>query len=312
MKISNAFRILMANFGLVFKNLLYKIIIFALFVLVVTLTLNIGLKPIMGYFAQILNEIKEVLLSLYRGGATLSALRETIGNLIEYLSSHVGDVVLTSIILVVMAYIFKFLGGISDCVLTILVQRYMTSVSHLSFMRVLVENLKKIVIYQLIATLINILCDIFIAVLVIYFVGLTFPYMPVLSIFIGLVMIVAFYALILTLTGQMTADYLTERSKASESFKKAFKTDKASIGKMYVCFLTTVATGFYLLTSVTLFTFGVGTLLVIPTYSLFLVCQREVDYFTINKRKYFIDYDNIVVPKELRENDEKLLNDVEI
>ena len=28
--------------------------------------------------------------------------------------------------------------------------------------------------------------------------------------------------------------------------------------------------------------------------------------------KYFIDYDNIIVPKELRENDEQLLNKVEI
>ena len=40
--------------------------------------------------------------------------------------------------------------------------------------------------------------------------------------------------------------------------------------------------------------------------------MRQVDYFTINKMKYFIDYDNIIVPKELRENDEQLLNKVEI
>ena len=40
--------------------------------------------------------------------------------------------------------------------------------------------------------------------------------------------------------------------------------------------------------------------------------MRLVDNYTINKKKYFIDYDNIIVPKELRENDEQLLNKVDI
>ena len=40
--------------------------------------------------------------------------------------------------------------------------------------------------------------------------------------------------------------------------------------------------------------------------------MKTVDYYVIHTRKYFIDYDNIVVPKELRENDEQMLKDVEI
>ena len=68
----------------------------------------------------------------------------------------------------------------------------------------------------------------------------------------------------------------------------------------------------YLYVSVSIFTFGVGLLLVVPFISLLIVCMKTVDYFTINKKKYFVDYDTIVVPKELRENDENLLSDIEI
>ncbi len=312
MRISNAFRISIANFGLVFKNLLYKIIVFALFIATVSLTLNIGLKPLTGYIADILHEIKSVFLSVFSGGITLSAIRETFGKLMEYLSSHIGDIVLTGVILVLITYVFMFLGGISDCVLTILIREYMTSVSHLSFMRVLIENLKRIVVYQLISALINILCDAFIMFFAILFISLTYSFMPILSIFFGIAILVAFYALMQTITGQMTAHYFTENAKIGESIKKAFKTDKASFGKMYACYVTVILAMFYLMISVTVFTFGVGMVLLVPICSLLLVSIKEVDYFTINKRKYFIDYDNIVVPKELRDNDEKLLNDIEI
>jgi hypothetical protein len=53
-------------------------------------------------------------------------------------------------------------------------------------------------------------------------------------------------------------------------------------------------------------------ILLIPFASLLLVTMKTVDYFTINKKKYFVDYDTIFVPKELRENDENLLSDVDI
>ncbi len=60
------------------------------------------------------------------------------------------------------------------------------------------------------------------------------------------------------------------------------------------------------------FTLGVGTVIISSFYALMISCMRLVDNYTINKKKYFIDYDNIIVPKELRENDEQLLNKVDI
>ena len=57
---------------------------------------------------------------------------------------------------------------------------------------------------------------------------------------------------------------------------------------------------------------GVGTVLVSSFCALMIVAMRLVDYYIIHVKKYFIDYDNIIIPKELRENDEQLLNKVDI
>ena len=43
-----------------------------------------------------------------------------------------------------------------------------------------------------------------------------------------------------------------------------------------------------------------------------MLLLANLHFFTINKKKYFVDYDTIFVPKELRENDENLLSDIDI
>ena len=42
------------------------------------------------------------------------------------------------------------------------------------------------------------------------------------------------------------------------------------------------------------------------------MAARFVDYYTIKRKKYFITYDDIVIPKELRTDGEQLLNKVDI
>ena len=81
---------------------------------------------------------------------------------------------------------------------------------------------------------------------------------------------------------------------------------------MFSAYLSVTVLYVYFAVSMLFFTLGVGTVIVSSFYALMISCMRLVDNYTINKKKYFIDYDNIIVPKELRENDEQLLNKVDI
>ena len=59
-------------------------------------------------------------------------------------------------------------------------------------------------------------------------------------------------------------------------------------------------------------TFLVSLLITIPLTVLIFSSIKFVGYYTEHKMKYFITYDEIYIPKELRQNDEKLLNKIDI
>ena len=111
---------------------------------------------------------------------------------------------------------------------------------------------------------------------------------------------------------QVMVNALVGKDNISEAFRKGLEVGKTHFFRMFSGYISFAVIYFYLAVSVTLFTVGVGTLLLVPFATVFIVCIRLVDCFTVNKKKYFIDYDNIVVPKELRDTGEELLSDVEI
>ena len=59
-------------------------------------------------------------------------------------------------------------------------------------------------------------------------------------------------------------------------------------------------------------TFNVAFVLAVPLSGIIFKSLRFVDYYTLTCKKYYMTFDDIVIPKELRQNDEQLLNQVEI
>lgn len=96
------------------------------------------------------------------------------------------------------------------------------------------------------------------------------------------------------------------------AFAKGLFPQRKYFWKMFAAYLSVIIAYVYLAVSSIFFTFGVGTVLVSSFCALMIVAMRLVDYYIIHVKKYFIDYDNIIIPKELRENDEQLLNKVDI
>ena len=313
MRIRNAFKIAVANFALVFKNLLYKTIIFVLFALVAGLILNIGLKPVLNCLSSVWEEIKTALTNAYNGSETpFAPVKASIEELIAYLSSHLGSIFLTAVILVAVAYVFGYFSGVGDSVLVILMNEYMTSLSRLSFLGTLMENLKKILVYQLIYALLALGADIITYALTVLLAYVTFFVSPILSVFTAVLSLTVLCSLSRTLLSQVTTNALCGYGKLGTLISNGFKSEKGYFLKMFVAYLVLTVSILYFTISVGVFTFGVGALIVLPFSSVLLASVKEVDYFTINKKKYFVHFDSIVVPKELRENDENLLNAVDI
>ena len=137
--------------------------------------------------------------------------------------------------------------------------------------------------------------------------------MPIVALFacgLTITLAMAFYC---TVFSQVMANVLLgEHKSVKKAFLEGVVPKKAYFVKMISAYFAVTVGLIYLHVSVSLFTLGVGEVILIPFASLILVTMKTVDYFTINKRKYFIDYDTIFVPKELRENDEELLSNIDI
>jgi hypothetical protein len=221
--------------------------------------------------------------------------------------------VATAFILTGIFFIYRFVTGISDCTLMILVNEHMTELSHRGYIVTLVENLKKILLYQLIDAVSIIVYTALVALISWGVFTLMFMILPIASLFATAFIIVIASALYCTVFSQVMANILIgENKNFKQSLLKGLTPKREYFGKMFAVYISVIIILIYLNVTVTIFTFGVGELILIPFASLLLVTLKTVDYFTINKKKYFIDFDNIFIPKELRENDEQLLSDVEI
>ena len=151
-----------------------------------------------------------------------------------------------------------------------------------------------------------------VAAVVFVIVYLVAPFVPLVAVFLGVSVLTFAVTIYSTCMSQVSTKMIIGGMKAKEAFKKGLFLSKEYFWKMFSAYLSVTVLYVYLAVSMLFFTLGVGTVIISSFYALMISCMRLVDNYTINKKKYFIDYDNIIVPKELRENDEQLLNKVDI
>lgn len=317
MRVINAFKIAIGNFGLIFKNILYKIIVFAVFATAVWFTLNISLTPFIEQLKPVLHDIAEIVKDLLRGQNGVSATNSSdltahFNEFLTYISANVDNIVVAVLICVLIVYLYRFFAGISDCTLMILVNGHMSSLSHRGYLGVMFENLKKIVVYQLIdAVLAIVYYALVFAVEYLLFKFLA-PYLTVVVVFVGVCILAFSIGVYSSCLSQVMANMIVCGLGVKQAFIKGLNPGKKYFWRMFSAYLSVNLVYVYLFISMGVFTLGAGSVLISAFFTLMIVCMRLVDYYTINAKKYFIDYDTIIVPKELRENDEQLLNDVEI
>lgn len=317
MRVINALKIAIGNFGLVFKNLLYKTIVFIVFATGVWLTLKISLRPFIENLQPVIQDVFGIIKSLFVGGGEVPAtysdsLSVHFGEFVQYLKDHLGSIAATGIICTLIVYLYRFFAGISDAALMILVDGHMSSLSHRRYLGVMFENLRKIAVYQLIDAVLAIVYYALVFVVEYFLVGYLISLAPAVVLFVAVCVLVFAATLYCTCLSQVMANMIVGGTGVKESFAKGLFPKRKYFWKMFAAYLSVIIAYVYLAVSSAVFTFGVGTVVISSFYALMRVAMRLVDYYIIHVKKYFIDYDNIIIPKELRENDEQLLNKVDI
>lgn len=318
MRVINAFKIALGNFGLIFKNILYKAILFVVFAAGLYVTLRISLKPMLENLAPVLKDIADIVKSLvqnqkaFTANGTDSPLIADFQVFINGIVSHFANIVWAVVICILIIYLYRIFSGVSNSTMLIMIDEHMSSLSHRPYLSVMFENLRKIIRFQLIDAMIAIVYYALVAAVVFVIVYLVAPFVPLVAVFLGVSVLTFAVTIYSTCMSQVSTKMIIGGMKAKEAFKKGLFPSKEYFWKMFSAYLSVTMLYVYLAVSMLFFTLGVGTVIISSFYALMISCMRLVDNYTINKKKYFIDYDNIIVPKELRENDEQLLNKVDI
>lgn len=320
MKVTNGIKIAMANKPLCYKTLFSRTLISSILTMACFMIAGIVVNDVKssGAYQELVNFLRTSLKNFIAINdasnvdfATEFAYR--LQAVVGELKSDMGELVAVIIGIVAVIEVAKFITGICDYVVAVNVNEHMSSLRHAKFFSTLAEHFKPAVRYAAYCVVSLFFYNIFIIAvsLLIFFtcigsLGLT-------TLTIILFFILSADAFRLMLVGMVPAKMVCENVSATVAFREAFKgLDAKMMLERFVSYFTMRV--LYLIVSgiAIIPTLGISIIITAPLFSVSYVAVRFVDYYTVAIKKYYINFDNIVIPKELRTKGEQLLNQVDI
>ncbi|MGN0819007.1 MAG: hypothetical protein ACI4M6_01230 [Christensenellaceae bacterium] len=313
MFIKNTLRLLLSNLKLCFKTMLFRFILTVAYFWAFWLIANVGFRNIFlsREFGNLLDMVKQLWMNFFKMDFEASVDFVSAGQgVIQVIKDNALQASVVSCLLFVLTYLFFVLSGLCSYTSSVMVHKHMSALQKTHFLATMFECFTKAVGFECFYAILKLLVYIVSVVILFLIVYTTGPVIGMLSVPLALwfvlFLLCLFYALTAKLRPGMTVGL---------SFRQMLKDD----GYKRSMFIETVAAYFFsvvlaLYFNVTVFfaTLGAGIFVSIPvTYMYFVVLQLVVVY-TIDSKRYFIDYDRIITPREMRSDEERLLNEVDI
>ncbi len=320
MKVTNGIKIAMANKPLCYKTLFSRTLISSILTIACFLLAGIIINDVKG--SQEYGEFITFLRTSLRNFIILNDVGNT--NFASELTSHVQAVVnsfkadiseFLAVILGIVAVIevAKFVTRICDYVVAVNVNEHMSSLRHAKFFSTLVEHFKPAVRYAAYCVVSLFFYNVFIISVSLLIFVTCISSLGIFTLTLIMFFIIFADSFRLMLVGMVPAKMVCENVTASVAFRDAFKGLTArTMVERFISYFTMRVLHLVVMGITFLPTFGIALLITIPLFSVSYVAVRFVDYYTVTVKKYYINYDNIVVPKELRTQEEQLLNQVDI
>lgn len=320
MKVTNGIKIAMANKPLCYKTLLSRTLVSMILTLTCFLVAGIIIDDVLQSVA--FNDFVTFLRSSLKNFVTLqdeananfaSSFGSHLKTIFSVIESRATEVWLIVGGILLLIQIAKFATSLCDYVVAVNVNEHMSSLRHAKFFSTLAEHFKPAFRYATYCVISLFLYNtVIIAISILLVVGL----LELIGIFV-LPVVISFIlfadAFRLMLVGMVPAKMVCEGCKATVAFKEAFKgLDFRIMLERFISYFTMRVLHIVVTVIAASATFGVSVLITFPLFSVSYMAVRFVDYYTVKIKKYYVTFDNIVVPKELRTKGEQLLNQVDI
>lgn len=312
MYLKNAFKLVFSNLHLVFRAMLFRLVVIATSLLITYgisyLSISVVLRS--AEMSNFINDIKTIWQSFIGGELINIDLRNSLNALFMVVSENIGRIIGGALALTFVMFVTNYVLGVCDYTIGVMLDKHMSSITKTKFIQTFLETVKRSLPFELFFTAFQMFFNLLFVIITIVFIVLTLPIFSVISIVIGLWMLITLVALFQTITSR-----LRPRSIQGLSIKESFSgmcPDKKHFATIFASQVFAVVCVAYLNISMFIVTLGAGIMVSVPLGNLFLIALQLVVNYTLDNKRYYIDYDNIVVPKMMRGEDEQLLEEIEI
>ncbi|MBO5327639.1 MAG: hypothetical protein J6B04_00530 [Clostridia bacterium] len=308
MRFKRAFSVLIDNFKITYKLLLYKIIVAAIAIGAIALSLYPVVSRLLEstQWTNLIEKIKEFIDQFIAGHmGELPEISSQIKDNLELFVKHVltlsGNIILGVILVVVIYAIHNFLTGLGDYTAAVMVNDKMTLQSDSPFISTFIKNFASAVKYNSIYVPLSVLFDLLVIAIcyLLFFIALNF--IPLLlKLFLFVFVLILATSIKQSYTVGWLPSMIAGKLRCRDAIKYSFKVNRKLLTIFIFDFFLINVLIIALTVGFSIFTVGVAALIFIPASSLFIICYTFVYYFDYNDYKYFIDPETIVKPKKER------------
>jgi len=302
MKLSNSIKLVMTNFNLFWKLLIYMIVCIAITGLLLMPVSNIFVTALKD--ANFINEATKLFNGVAFQGlgmfmSTISSVILTFVNALGILAQN-GVAVLIYIVFILFVF-FPFLFHISNIATSECVYSYMTSLRKNSFVVSLLDKFGLSVGYSILKTLFELP---FYALLVwlayiIAGLGSISGVMQFITPLIWIICMILVLDLKATILGGWAQSIVTFNVCATRAIKKGFK----SVSRNYLATLSSFAVVITIAFSVVVLFGAFALVLIVPLFSLITCVFGQVLFFESQGMDYYTSQVSIIKPRKLEQSD---------
>lgn len=286
MNLKNALRLTFLNNNMVIKSLIYRLFIFSIY-------------SILSYLL-----LKDLLVSFNNFALSKEYVVNTLNTIKSYFGNHTSKL----FIFISLSFFTGLLNNIADSSIVDIINNHMSILSREGFFGSFVRNFKLALSYAILYSFYNL---IFLSVSIVLSFIIILGLMDAIGWFtipLSIIVFVILISLKQTIISQTLPSAIVNKTNIFVAIKK--NTFKKTFFSLYSNYILAYSLVIYLNISAGLVTFGAALMLSVPLSFILLDIMGLTSYYEINKMKYYITYDEKCIPKELRENEEVLLNEM--
>lgn len=307
MKFKYAFHILVDNFTVTYKQLLYRLAI-----MVVAVGIGLGvLTPFIRDFINsealnsLMTNIKTFAFDLLSGKVdSLASVSEQIveayEQFIALFRTRIAEVVLTGLLLFVLLIVEKWFTGLGNYTTAVIINDKMSLRTSSPFIGTLISHFKEAALFNLIYVPLSVIYDVLVAALLIVTLflmlkGIQFFFV---SVFIFALIMVIAIAIKMTFTCDWLPAIIRGKMGLKQSIIYTFKQKNKHTFNVFSNFVVILIMAFALNVMALFFTLGVGILLTLPASYVIIISFEMVNYYDREELRYFLDKNTIIKPEK--------------